>query len=197
MTDFRTDQDTPPELSRIVNCAELGQHAHRERIVASPVERAALAKRFDIDALDRLEAEITVSRQAGALFRVEGRLNAIYRQTCVVTLEPIETVVAEPFTLLYSPRPDGAPAGEGGEIVLESEADDWPEPILADQIDLGEAVAQQLALTIDPYPRKPGAALPAVAEDVDPASTPTRASSIKSLMDKAFQEAGKSPAKKR
>ncbi|MGE0736802.1 MAG: DUF177 domain-containing protein [Alphaproteobacteria bacterium] len=156
-----------------------------------------MAKRFDLLSVDRLRAEITVSRQAGALVRVEGRLEAAYRQACVVTLEPIETEVAEPFTLLYSPRPDAAATGE---IVLEPDAEDWPEPILADRIDLGEAVAQQLALTIDPYPRKAGAALPASAAAAPdradgPASAPV--ATIKSLMEKAFQEAGRKPAKKR
>lgn len=193
MSRSHPDDESPPELSRIVNCAELGAHAHREHIVASPNERAALAERFALDGLDKLEAEVTVSRQAGALFRVEGRFDAVYRQTCVVTLEPIDRIVTEPFSLMYSPRPDG----HTGEIVLEAEADDWPEPIFADRIDLGEAVAQQLALTIDLYPRKPGAILPQIADPTDAAPSTIATSSIKSLMDKAFQEAGRRPAKKR
>lgn len=195
MSRLPTDDQTPPELSRIVNCAELGAHAHREHIVASPAERAALAERFALDGLNKLEAEVTVSRQAGALFTVEGRFDAVYRQTCVVTLEPIERAVTEPFTLLYSPRPHGG--GNTGEIVLEAEADDWPEPIFADRIDLGEAVAQQLGLTIDLYPRKPGAILPQPVEAADTAPVVGPTASIKSLMDKAFQEAGRRPAKKR
>lgn len=188
----QSEDSAAPEFSRIVNCAELGAHPHRAKLVASAAECAALAQRFDLEALDRLDADVTVSRQAGALFRVDGRFNAVYRQICVITLEPLESVVAQDFTLQYAPRPNVA-----GEILLDAEAEDWPEPVFADRIDLGEAVAQQLALTVDPYPRKPGATLPQVTDIAPVVPLKSARASIKSLMDKAFQAAAKPPAKKR
>jgi hypothetical protein len=43
------------------------------------------------------------------------------------------------------------------------------------EIDLGEAVAQQLAVALDPYPRAPGAAWPqADTGDADIAAEPVR-----------------------
>ncbi len=44
--------------------------------------------------------------------------------------------------------------------MVEPEAAEVPEPVGPGGIDLGEAVAQQLALALEPYPRAPGAALP-------------------------------------
>ena len=51
------------------------------------------------------------------------------------------------------------PPATAGEIIVVADADDAPEPIEGGIIDLGEAVAQQLALALDPYPRAPGAAI--------------------------------------
>ena len=46
------------------------------------------------------------------------------------------------------------------EVGCQPEAEGPPEPVGPQGIDLGEAVAQQLAIALDPYPRAPGAALP-------------------------------------
>jgi len=50
--------------------------------------------------------------------------------------------------------PDGTQEEEG-----DPESDDEI-PYLGASIDLGEATVEQLALTLDPYPRKPDAVLP-------------------------------------
>jgi hypothetical protein len=52
---------------------------------------------------------------------------------------------------------------------------DEPEPLEGDRIDLGEIVAEELALAIDPYPRAPGAELAAAAPaagDTEPVPGP-------------------------
>ena len=49
------------------------------------------------------------------------------------------------------------PAPRGGEVDLDEELD--PEPIVAGQIDVGRVVFECLAAGIDPFPRKPDAAL--------------------------------------
>ena len=51
-----------------------------------------------------------------------------------------------------------------------SEDPEAPDEIEAegDSVDLGEAIAEQLALALDPYPRVPGAALPGEGEGEEP-----------------------------
>jgi hypothetical protein len=83
-----------------------------------------------------------------------------------MTLEPVASGIEEDFTLLYSLKPGPGPVSEGmvareeaREVVVDPEAEEPPEPLGPGGLDLGEAVAQQLAVALDPYPRAPGAAL--------------------------------------
>lgn len=128
-------------------------------IEASPEERLALAQRFDIPSVDQLRASGVVRPEAGGRrVKLDGRLEAAVVQTCVVTLEPVPASINADFERFY------------GYDVLEEEAesvrrelfldlsDDLPvEPLSGDLLDLGAAVAEQLALELDPYPRRPGA----------------------------------------
>lgn len=148
------------EFSRLVAVDRLEQGDVVEAISAGAQERLALAARFDLVAIDSLSARVALRRVGrGPVVRVEGRLSAEVVQSCVVSLEPVRNRVEEDFVLLYAP--EGAEEGHGH--VLEEgyglEDDDWPEPLEKGKIDIGEAVAQQLALALDPYPRKPGVRL--------------------------------------
>ena len=122
-------------------------------IVADEGERQAIARRLDLNALDRLEAHAVLSRK-GEIVRAEGRLLATLEQSCVVTNEPVASHVDEPFDLMFTPEPTGGGADE--EIELgEGDCD----VVFHDgaAIDLGSAIADTLALAIDPYPRSAGA----------------------------------------
>jgi uncharacterized metal-binding protein YceD (DUF177 family) len=120
---------------------------------ADDAELKAVAKRLGLASLERLEAHVTLSK-TGEVVRAEGRLVACLEQSCVVTGDPIAAHVDEPFTLLFTPEPPGGGADE--EIELgESDCD----VVFYDgaTIDLGGAIADTLALSIDPYPRSAGA----------------------------------------
>jgi uncharacterized metal-binding protein YceD (DUF177 family) len=138
------------EFTRIMEVPRTTGRVSRHRIAADPAERAALAVRFALESLDRLEAEITLERMPGGLVRLAASLSADVVQSCVVTLEPVANAVAEEFTLLFGP-------GESArEIVLNGE-DETVEPLDGDRLDVGEMVAQQLSLALDPFPRAAGA----------------------------------------
>lgn len=141
-----------PEFSRRVELARLGVHEGIYPISAKPEEREALARRFGLLSLDRLEAEIRLQRLAGGMVRVKGRLGGDVVQACVISLEPVASVLELDFTVLYGQ------AETGKSVVVDLETDET-EPFDGDAIDIGEAVAQQLALALDPYPRAPGATL--------------------------------------
>jgi uncharacterized metal-binding protein YceD (DUF177 family) len=148
------------EFSRICVVERLDEDELVERIAANEVERAALAKRFDLISLDRLEAELTLRRVGhGPMVRLDGSVRANLVQSCVVSLEPVECEIEEDFVLHFAPDRDDAPHGHVVEETDVEYADDPPEPLIGGQIDIGEAVAQQLALALDPYPRRPGVTL--------------------------------------
>jgi uncharacterized metal-binding protein YceD (DUF177 family) len=101
----------------------------------------------------------------GAGVHVAGRLSARVGQTCVVTLEPIESVVEEAIDLHFVPGSAAAaqPGPESG-----GPGDQEPaEPLVDGKVDLGVIATESLILAIDPYPRKPDAEFspPKVADD--------------------------------
>jgi len=141
-----------PEFSRRVELARVGALESTYPISAEAREREALARRFELLSLDRLEAEIRLKRVGGGMIRLTGRLSADVAQACVVSLEPVASALEQDFTVLYG-------ATELDKIVMVDLESDAAEPFDGDAIDIGEAVAQQLALALDPYPRAPGVCL--------------------------------------
>jgi uncharacterized metal-binding protein YceD (DUF177 family) len=124
----------------------------RLELVADETERGAIAKRLDLAALDRLEAHVCLER-TGDVVRATGRLLASLDQSCVITGEPVAAHVDEPFAVLFVPEPVAGPdeeveLGQGDlDVVFHDGA----------AIDLGGALADTLALSLDPYPRSAGA----------------------------------------
>jgi uncharacterized metal-binding protein YceD (DUF177 family) len=142
------------EFSRIVALDRLPPGETEHDIAAEPDERAALARRFALLALDRLEARVRLTRLAGGLVRLAAELSAEVVQECVVSLEPVTSRLEDRFTLLY-----GEGREDAGEVMLSGEAE-LVEPAPGGVVDIGEAVAQQLSLALDPFPRAPGVAAP-------------------------------------
>ncbi|CCG42146.1 YceD family protein [Magnetospirillum molischianum] len=155
-----------PEFSRPIRIDQLPSKLSRHRLEADPVERVALADRFGLVALESLTAEIEINPPTRrGLVRLQGRLHAQVVQTCVVTLVPLAAAVEAPFAMIFGP-----PEDEDDEIDLIWGGEDPPDPIEDGKIDLGEVVAEQLALALDPFPRAPGAAFEA-PPDTDEAPT--------------------------
>jgi uncharacterized metal-binding protein YceD (DUF177 family) len=129
---------------------------------ASEEALAALAQRFGLPAIAALSGRFTLQHERGGVIAAALSMRAQVTQLCVITMEPFEAEIAEEAVLRFVPacelkeEEDFAPEslGEPDEIPYEN-----------DVIDLGEALAEQLALALEPYPRKPGAALPDEAQD--------------------------------
>ena len=147
-------QRPAPEFSHVVPVESLTDGETVIDIEADADERAALARRFGLLALDSLTAKVGLTSVDGGLVRVHGTLAAKVTQACVVTVEPVMTRVEGSFERLYGA---GAPEEAGGPIT-DADAEESPEPFTHGAVDVGEAVAEQLALELDPFPRAPGAA---------------------------------------
>lgn len=154
-----------PEFSRPLQVDQVGTAELVREIEATPAERAALAERLDLISLDLLEAVLRLRRLSSGLIEVNGRFAADVVQSCVVTLAPVAQHCSEEFTMLFGGRADLPPLRE---VEIEAAGADEPEPIVEGRIDLGEAVVQQLAVNLDPYPRAPGARLPDLATEDGP-----------------------------
>jgi uncharacterized metal-binding protein YceD (DUF177 family) len=140
-----------PEFSRPVLLARIGSEPLHRHIAASADEREALARRFDLLALDRLAADVTLTRRGGEMILMRAAFVAVFAQECVVTLDPIDGALSAEFELLYGP-----PEAEEGAAGLVGDAVAF-EPLPGDAIDIGEAVAQEFSLSLPSFPRSPGA----------------------------------------
>lgn len=141
----------------------MGNQGAALEIVATEGERAALAKRFGFLALPVFSARVTIDRRPGGQIVVEGRLKGRLVQACILSLEPVTQELDDAFRLVFAQNLAEERDPESGEALLNAQAD-APEPLAGNMLDVGEIVAEQLSLTAEPYPRKPGIKL----EDVLP-----------------------------
>ncbi|HIJ61774.1 MAG TPA: DUF177 domain-containing protein [Rhodospirillaceae bacterium] len=152
-----------PEFSRPLSVERIGAAGRSSELSADENECRALAERFGILAVETLSARLTL-RAHGPLVHIEGRLAARVVQACVVTLDPVAAEIDEAFAITFGPElPE-----DSDELVIDLDTEDPPEPIIDGKIDLGEVVAEHLALALDPFPRSPGAVF-AAPEDADTA----------------------------
>ena len=143
---------TAPEFSRLYRLDAIGDGSRTVEIDADAAERAALAKRFGLASLDRLGGAATLARTAAGI-RTSGHIKARAEQICVATGEPVPIEIDTDFALLFV-ADDALPTAEE----VELSADDL-DVIAHDgqSVDMGEALAQTLALELPPFPRSPGA----------------------------------------
>ena len=140
---------TAPEFSRPMDVRQVDDRP--QHLVAGDAECAALAKRFGLVGIARLEADLRLAMHDDAV-SANGRLRADIVQSCAVSGEDLPVSIDAPIRFRFVPETDV----EAEEIELgEEECDDIP--FDGQAFDLGEAVAQSLALAIDPYATGPGA----------------------------------------
>ena len=168
------------EFSRLLSRDLLGAKTERHEIAASASECEALARRFGLLALESLSAQLTVRpRGALGLVDVTGRLRAKVSQACVVTLEPVADDIDAEISLIYTLREKDP---EDIEVEFDPNEEDPPELIGPEGLDLGEAVVQQLAVLLDPYPRRKDAVLPSSAQaGADDGATQSPFAALKEL----------------
>ena len=126
--------------------------AVRHDLAATKAEAAALAKRFGLVAIDRLDAQLDLLKD-GEGFVATGHVTANVVQTCIATGDPVPQSIETPCAICFVDM--NIVATED----MERDASGHDEMEHDGQaVDLGEAAAQTLALALDPYPRSAAAA---------------------------------------
>ncbi|MCK1384749.1 DUF177 domain-containing protein [Bradyrhizobium sp. 21] len=158
---------------------------HR-KLEASAAERQAMAEVAGVREVLSASADFEVVPKSGGRFQVTGSVRARIGQTCVVTLDPIESEIEEEVDLIFAPEAEARRLAdliqEGQDDEKPQEVVDSPEAIVNGVIDLGRLATDALFLAIDPYPRKPGAVFEAEVTAPDPEDHPFAA--LKALQDK-------------
>ena len=140
-----------PEFSRKADIRQIDEAP--VRLIANEAERAALARRFDLVRIDRLEAELALAKD-GAAITATGTLHAAIVQSCAISAEDLPGVIDQALVLRFVPA--GPPPPPDAEIELAADAPDEIE-FTGTSFDLGEAVAQSLFLAIDWFAQGPEA----------------------------------------
>lgn len=146
-----------PELVRVLPVDRVVAPGLDFTVTASAEECAAMARRLGVPEVAKLSCAFRLRPDLAGVLLAEGRLQVRLTQICVVSLDPFAVRLDERFRLRFVPegREDPEPDPESDDEI----------PYAGVSIDLGEAAAEQLALVLEPYPRKPGAALPADLAD--------------------------------
>ncbi|MCX8998968.1 DUF177 domain-containing protein [Rhizobiaceae bacterium BDR2-2] len=166
MTRPSRNEDIP--FSYPVKVGHISANPVDVHVEADAEERAGLARLWNIPEVRSLKAVMSIARWKKDGVRVKGQVTAEIVQSCIVTLEPVDALISESFEQIYVPegsRLARLTTGEEGEMVLDPEGPDLPEAFTGDSVDAGVTVAECVALAIDPYPRKPGAAFATHIED--------------------------------
>jgi uncharacterized metal-binding protein YceD (DUF177 family) len=158
---------TPSGWSVPVRLDEVPESGLRFDLAADAGVRTTVARMAAVEAVPRLEAEFEVTRYGRDGLQVSGTVSATVRQTCVVTLEPLENEIREPVDLTFAP-------GDAASTPAREEdlgAHEPPERLVDGGVDLGAIAAEFFILAIDPYPRREGAVFTA-PESEDAADHP-------------------------
>lgn len=117
---------------------------------ASAEEREALRARSDIVELPSLRVAAAIERSLEDLV-LAGRIEAVVAQTCVVTLKPVTSSLDVPFERRFRRPAIHKKMVEAGQS-LDLDDDDI-DILEGDEIDVGDVIAEEFCLALDPYPR--------------------------------------------
>ena len=165
-------EETP--FSRVVRVDAIPREGQVIAVKAAPAEREELASFYQLPAIAALTATLRVEPWGRGGARVTGVVHGEVTQTCVVSLDPVQATVDEEVDVRFAPQT----AANSGSVATEEPQtfslvdEDEPDPIIDGTIDLGALTVEFLALGLDPYPRKPGAAFDEGRTTSEPADSP-------------------------
>ena len=140
-------------LSREVRIRDIGSAPESFDITATSAECAAIAEQFGIPGIGALGCRFVLELGRHDRILATLHLRATITQTCVVSMENFTTRIEEEAKLIFVPADDMADLNDDPDSPDEI-------PFDSTSIDLGTALTEQLALALDPYPRKPDVVLP-------------------------------------
>ena len=144
----------PLQVDRV---PKLGSH---ERVAAHEKECAALAKRLGLPRLHSLGGLLKATPWRGGGLKITGTLKAEVDQVSVISLETFTSTLEYAVERYFlSPR-TGNPAAEEDVDIIEHGI-----------VDLGEILAETMALELDPHPRQEGEIFNDIEEPLEPAKT--------------------------
>jgi uncharacterized metal-binding protein YceD (DUF177 family) len=144
-----------------------GQHAV---VLADEATLADIAALLDLPRVETFSAHMDIRPMSRGRFAVTGQVKARVWQTCVVSLEDFPCDVDEKIEAVFA-EPERLDPVSKNEVERALSDEDPPEPLDDGTIDVGALAVEFVALSLQPFPRKPGAVLDAV-DDGEPPPSP-------------------------
>ncbi len=149
-------EDAP--WSEEVDLAEVSRGQVVRVLDADEPARKRVARALGIDQLDQLEARVTLTPWLDGA-EVDGRWCASIEQTCGLSLDRFGSELEGAFLLRVLPAGSpNAPRETGPEVAIDPDAEEPADVLDGESVDVAAYVVEHLAMEIDPFPRKPGAA---------------------------------------
>jgi hypothetical protein len=149
-------------VSHVVSVVRLPQDGMPVTIAATDKQLKLLAKAHGLISADTFKAEFLLKKWRKDGVKITGTVSARIVQSCVVSMEPVESALSAEIDALFVPEGSKlahVPVSPNNEMLIDFEGPDAPETFSGGMIDAGAVAEEFFALAIDPYPRKPGAAL--------------------------------------
>lgn len=183
--------DPKPAYAFPYDLASLPQGTTEVRLAPSPEARAAVAAWLGATALETLSPTIRLSRLGEESFVYRGRLEADIVQACVVTLEPVHSHVVRDVERHFRLAP--ARRSKARIVDYSLTDDDETDLVTNSVIDLAAPMLEELSLSVDPYPRVPGASfVPPATSEAPPENPFAPLEKLKSAPPAASKPRGKS-----
>jgi hypothetical protein len=166
----RLELDVGKAWPQPVSLSEVARGPVRRQLMADAEARPRIAKLLGLDKLDSLEADIRVTAWLDGV-EIAGSWTARVGQTCGVSLEPFDADLEGQLQIRAVPPGSQALAvGEDHDVEMDPEADDPPDVLDGDHVDVGAYLVEDLSLAVDPFPRKPGVAFepPKTSAEISP-----------------------------
>jgi uncharacterized metal-binding protein YceD (DUF177 family) len=142
------------ELDWTETAAEIPARGLETARTATPAECAAVAGALEMVSCERIEARYRIVARAGGRYVLDGTIEADVTQQCVVSLDPVPSRLSIPLTVEFVPPSDQSD-GEDSTALIDPFADVDVEPIDNGRLDVGRIVMEEIASSLDPYPRRP------------------------------------------
>lgn len=156
-----------PPFSRPQRVSDVTASGRHARLEASADELSGLASFLRLSAVAALWAELDLAPFGRAGLSVAGTVTADLTQISVVSGETFECRVEGPVEIRFSPDGRDPNAAFSLDELLDPDAEDPPDLLTGDTVDLGSVATEFLALALDPYPRKPGESFEPPPEEPD------------------------------
>jgi hypothetical protein len=153
-------------LGRRVMAEKLPREGLVISFAADAAQRADITAALGLPSVHAFAADLTAGPTSSGRYRVTGEVKARIGQTCVLSGDDFDTDVTAPVDAVFADD-DRLAAPTKKEIERTLDDEDPPEPLDGGAIDLGALAVEFLALALDPFPKKPGAAFEAPETERD------------------------------